>query len=68
MNKKKATTRKHITFSRYLQLPQCSILSGEKNDLLFVIIDIDTFLGNKTCYKAVTNFQSKDVSTVFQLS
>ena len=41
-------------------------MSGVNNGDLFAIAGIGNFPGNKSCYKAVTSCQSKDVTTLFQ--
>ena len=42
-------------------------MSGANNAHLFVITGINNFLANKGCYKDVTSYQTKDVTTLFQL-
>ena len=54
MNRKKSNNEKTYCFHSLLTTTSVSFLSGKNNDLLFVITDIDTFLTNKNCYKAVT--------------
>ena len=40
--------------------------SGVNNTHLFVKTGIDTFLGNRSCYKAVMSCQIKNVLILFQ--
>ena len=42
-------------------------MSGVINTHLFVITRIDTFIGNRSCYKTDTSCHIKDVPTMFQL-